>query len=214
MPALPTPELSLIYINDHTLSQSEQIALVRKVVEVGEVSILVRDPEATAAALYDLALQLRPVTKANKSKLLISDRVDVALAVGADGVHLGRRSLPGAIVRKMLGKSMLLGFSAHSVDEILKSHEAGIDYCTISPVFRPTSKPNDTRSTLGLQKLQQLSEESPLPLVALGGIESSNAASCFLAGAQGIAVSGAISRVDAPDPVISQLKKITQRIAQ
>jgi thiamine-phosphate pyrophosphorylase len=140
-------------------------------VDGGVDALLVRLPTSTAAEVFELARHARPLLAAAGARLLIHDRLDVALAVRADGVHLARRSLPLAVARACL-PSGILGYSAHSDDEREAARDGGADYVTLSPVFATTSKP-DVRP-LGPAAAMASTRGSALPTLWLGGICAAN----------------------------------------
>jgi len=148
-------------------------------------------------ALYETALPLRDLLKRLNVPLIINDHVDLALALDADGVHVGQTDLPPAIVRKLIGPRKLLGLSATTRDEVLAADTSILDYLGLGPVF-PTSTKPDAAPATGLAALAALAALTPLPTVAIGGITPDNAPSIFAAGVDGIAVVTALSR--APDP--------------
>ncbi len=129
--------------------------------------------------------------------LIINDRLDVALAVGADGVHLGQSDMPLAMARAIVGDTLLIGISAESVADAVAAEEGGADYLGVSPVFATPTK-SDTAPALGLEGLRAIRRAVRIPLVGIGGLDRGNAAAVIEAGADGVAVVSAI--VAAADP--------------
>jgi thiamine-phosphate pyrophosphorylase len=142
-------------------------------------------------------MDLRELTGRHGARLLINDRVDVALAVAADGVHLGGRSLPVATVRRLLGPDRLIGVSTHHPAEIAAAAAAGADFATFGPVYATPSK-LPYGQPLGLAALRQACHASPVPVFALGGIRAAHLAALQAAGCAGVAVISAI--IAATDP--------------
>ncbi len=144
--------------------------------------IQIREPQFTAKALavyvrQALALQL-------PGRILVNDRLDVALATGAAGVHLKSNRVSAKLVRQLVPNGFLVTVACHDLDDVLAAE--GADYVLLSPIFSPLSKV-DSRSPLGLAELRKLARLSPIPVLALGGINEANAASCIEAGAVGVA---------------------------
>ena len=176
-----------------------------------------RTPRALAAALLDggaLLLQLRlkdastrellaearaivPLTRARGARLVVNDRADVARLAGADGVHLGQDDLPIAAARRIVGPDALVGMSTHDPDQARAAAAAGADYLGVGPVFATATKA-DALTPRGLALVRAVREAVALPLVAIGGIDVERAADVRGAGADAVAMIGALVR--APDP--------------
>jgi thiamine-phosphate pyrophosphorylase len=146
--------------------------------------------------LFELAGELRNLTRIYGAKLLINDRIDIALAVGADGVHLGRAGIPVPVARRILGSSEILGYSAHSGDEAVQAERDGADFITFGPVYATPSKVAYGEPT-GLERLADVVRSLNIPVFALGGVKISSAHEVLAAGARGIAlISGIIAASD------------------
>lgn len=144
--------------------------------------IQVRDPSLSARDLAQLVRQL--LAAGLTGKILVNDRLDVALATGAAGVHLRSRAIPPSLVRSLVPPGFLITVACHSEQDV---HDAeGADYALLSPVFSPLSKA-DARPTLGLAELRRIAAGSRTPVLALGGINEANSALCVEAGAAGVA---------------------------
>ena len=164
----------------------------------GVRAVQLREKDLGAAALFSLAGELRRLTRCFGARLLINDRIDVALAVDADGVHLGGESLPVAAARRLLGPQRLLGVSTHRPPEIAAAAAAGADFVTFGPVFATPSK-LAYGAPVGLESLCLACHNSPLPVFALGGIKPCHLAAVQSSGAAGAAVISAI--IAASDPL-------------
>jgi len=137
--------------------------------------------------LYELVTRAAKITRGSLTKLLVNDRVDIALAAAADGVHLTSASLPARVVRKICGPEFLIGVSTHSLETARDARDSGADSTVFGPVFETESKRKEGPPQ-GVNKLQQVTSElQGFPVVAIGGITLDNAESCFAAGASGIA---------------------------
>jgi len=145
-----------------------------------------------ALEFYEEAKAAVAVAEQSGVQLIINDRVDVALAVGAAGVHLGQNDLPPEAARKLLGPAAILGYSTHTVDQALEAVKLPIDYLAIGPIFPTTSK-TDTFPVLGLEGLRAVRRAiREFPLVAIGGITHANARDAIQAGADSVAVISAL----------------------
>ncbi|MGB5231529.1 MAG: thiamine phosphate synthase, partial [Desulfoprunum sp.] len=142
--------------------------------------------------------------------LIINDRLDVALAVQADGVHLGQQDMDIADARLLAGPAMIIGISVESLADAVRAEHQGADYLGISPVFATPTK-TDTAAPLGLEGVARIRRAVALPLVGIGGIKADNAAAVIAAGADGVAVVSAIVAADCPRTAAAELKG---RIAQ
>ena len=190
-------DFRLYFVTDrqHTAGRSLP-DVVRAALDGGVRAVQLREKDLEGRALYHLAVQLRELTARYQARLLINDRVDVALAVEADGVHLGQTSFPVAIARRLLGPGKLIGVSTHNPEEIAAA--AGADFLVFGPVYATPSKAKYGEPQ-GLARLRQAVALSPSPLLAIGGIAIEQVADVLSTGAHGIAVISALSA--APDPV-------------
>jgi thiamine-phosphate pyrophosphorylase len=149
-------------------------------------AVQLRDPALAGRALADLGVRLRAVTRSLGASLVVNDRLDLALALGADGAHLGRRSVSIADARALLGRSTWISVACHDVDDVIRAATEGADAVTLSPIFASPGK----GTPLGpgaLQIARRALGGRTIALVALGGIDVAMAPSCFEAGADGVA---------------------------
>ncbi len=153
----------------------------------GATVIQYREKELTFQQMLKEATQLQDIIRKQNRAFIINDRVDLAYAVKADGVHLGRDDMPVEIAREMLGEDAIIGSSVQSVSEAVEAQTKGADYLGASGVF-PTSTKPDVGAVLGLENLERIVEAVTIPVVAIGGINLDNVASVIEAGAQGAAV--------------------------
>ena len=171
------------------LSHAEQLDLL----SLGGASLIqLREKRMPALEFYEEAKAAVAVAERSGVQLIINDRVDVALAVGAGGVHLGQDDLPPDTARKLLGPHSIVGYSTHNVEQALEAVKLPIDYLAIGPIF-PTSSKTDTFPVLGLEGLRAVrSAIGDFPLVAIGGITHANARDAVEAGADSVAVISAL----------------------
>jgi thiamine-phosphate pyrophosphorylase len=153
--------------------------------------IQLREKDLPAAELWPLAQQLRSLTRRFSAKLFINDRIDLALACGADGVHLGGHSLPTAEVRRLIGPRRLIGVSTHCLDDVARAAGQGADFLTFGPVY-PTPSKAAYGPPQGLDLLKQASQRTALPVLALGGIKTPHVQAVMSHGASGIALISAV----------------------
>ncbi len=166
-----------------------------------------REKSLPARPLYQLANVLREITKSYKTLLMINDRVDIALACGADGVHCREDSLPAEIIRN-IDHRLLVGRSVHDETSAGKAQREGAGFLVYGPVFKPGSKSASTPPS-GTKKLETICRSAEVPVFALGGITPSNAGECLAAGAHGVAC---ISSVMVPGDEIRALDKFEQTL--
>ena len=153
---------------------------------------------------------MRRLTSEFDARLIINDRPDIALAVDADGVHIGVSSLPVAAVRRMLGTVKIIGYSAHAVDEALCAQSDGADFVTFGPVY-PTPSKAAYGAPCGVNKLAEAVSALKIPVVGLGGISGANITEVLASGIQGVAViSAVLAAVDSRVAAVSLLKKIEE----
>jgi len=164
---------------------------VEAALQGGVRAVQLREKDLSAAELLPLAQALRTLTRNYAAKLLINDRIDVALAVEADGVHLGGHSLPPACARALLGPDRLIGVSTHQIEEIAVAADAGADFVTFGPVFYTASKAA-FGAPVGLDALRAACGTAPLPVFALGGITPDNLPQLRAAGCRHVAAIGAV----------------------
>ncbi|MEE9325061.1 MAG: thiamine phosphate synthase [Dehalococcoidia bacterium] len=162
---------------------------VSAAVEGGVDAVHLREKDLATSDLYAMALQLRDTTK-GRALLIINDRMDIALAVDADGVQLGHDALPLPVARGLAGEGMLLGRSVHSLEEALEAQRLGSDYLLVGTIYPSRSHPQLKVS--GLDLLRRVRTSVDLPIYAIGGINAENAPEAIRAGANGVAVISAI----------------------
>ncbi len=165
-----------------------------------------REKEMPTRQLVEEAAHTLTVTRRAGVPLLIDDRVDLALAVGADGVHLGQDDLPVAMARRLLGPDRIIGSSAGTEDEAVAAERDGADYLGVGSVFETSSKA-DAGAPIGLEGLRRIVHAVRIPVVAIGGVAHHNAASAIQAGAAGVAV---ISAVVGAEDVADAMRRLVE----
>ena len=176
------------------LSHAEQVA---RLADGGATFVQLREKNLSPREFYREAREALEVARARRVRLIVNDRVDIALAIGADGVHLGQDDLPPAAARRLLGDQFIIGFSTHNFEQALAAAQLPVDYLAIGPIFHTTSKA-DPDPPVGLDALSRVRAAThPLALVAIGGITRQNASAVLAAGADSVAL---ISALLCPDP--------------
>jgi len=190
--------LLLHLVTDRSLSQGRSLVeVVTEAVAGGITCVQLREKACNTRQFLDEALALKALLQPLRLPLIINDRVDIALAVGADGVHLGQSDMPISHARRLLGPDCLIGISAESMEDAVKAEQQGADYIGISPVFSTPTK-TDTAPALGLKGIRQIRERVRIPLVGIGGINLTNARQVIDAGADGVAIVSAIMAAESP----------------
>ncbi len=187
------------------------IRAVEEAIAGGVEAVLLREQGLDDRVLYVVARQFKRVLEGRGIPLLISQRVDIAMAVGAQGVHLDGSSLPVEVARPLLGPDATIGFSAHSVEEAIEAQGKSVDYVTLSPIFPTRSKP--LARPLGVNCLREVAERSRVPVFALGGIGPLEARQAFEAGAYGVAVMSALWKGD-PREVAEEITREMKEIVR
>jgi len=181
----------LYLVTDDTFCRRPLEEMVREAVEGGVTVVQLRLKQVSSRELFCMAVQLGNLLRPQGIPLFINDRLDIALAAGADGVHLGRTDLPWREARRLAPNPFLIGASVRTVSEALEAESAGVDYVAVSPVFVTPTKP-DAESPVGLEGIRRIRQAVRIPLVAIGGIHIGNAAEVIRAGCDGVAVVSAI----------------------
>lgn len=180
----------LYLITDTALAGICHTEIVRRAVAAGIKTVQLREKQMTKKDLYNEALYVRKVTLRHHATLIINDYADIALAVNADGVHLGQEDMPVDRARKILGKRRIIGISTHSLKQALEAEKAGADYIGFGPLFATSTK--DAGTPRGLRRLKEVRRQIGIPIVAIGGINRENIASVLAAGADAAAVISAV----------------------
>jgi thiamine-phosphate pyrophosphorylase len=205
----------LYVITDEKMSRGRSHLQVAEAAIRGGADVLqLRDKEASSGRLYRVALQLRDLTRDAKVPFIVNDRLDIALAADADGVHVGQADLPASVVRRILGPGKILGVSVDTVEEAVLAEKDGADYLGVGPVFEARGTKPDTGEPLGIECIARIRRHCRLPIVAIGGINAENARKVREAGADGAAVISAIVAADDIAQAARRLKRILDGTCQ
>ncbi|MBI2370845.1 MAG: thiamine phosphate synthase [Deltaproteobacteria bacterium] len=193
------PPFDLYLVTDRQQTQGRLLPdVVREAVQAGVPAVQLRERGLEARELLGLATTLRAITRQAGALLLINDRLDVALACGADGVHLPQDGIPPREARHLLGPDRLIGVSTHSLAEARRAEAGGADFIVLGPIYATPSKLS-YGPPRGLEVLRVVTEQVRLPVLAIGGIKAGNVAEVLGAGAAGVAlISAIIAATDVP----------------
>lgn len=200
--------LKLYLVTDRPLSLGRPLEeIVEGAVEGGVTIVQLREKEAPTGEFVALAKRLKAVLAPLGIPLIINDRVDVALASDADGVHIGQSDMPYEDARRLLGPDKIIGLSVENFEDLERANALDVDYVGISPVYGTPTK-SDTAEPFGLEGLRRAVAMSVHPTVAIGGMNSSTIAEVMQAGADGVAVVSAICSAPSPRKAAEELKEI------
>jgi thiamine-phosphate pyrophosphorylase len=205
------PSLWDVYVvTDRTLSRGRStLELVQAAVEGGVSAVQLREKDLPTRDFYHEGLKIRDFLAAHGVPLIINDRIDIALALNADGVHLGQQDMPVSVARHILGQERTLGLSIEMSEQINREAVACADYLAISPIFSTDTKA-DHSAPWGLDGLARARCLTDLPLVAIGSIKVSNAQAVAVAGADCVAVVTAVTLADDPVAAVRELRAATR----
>lgn len=201
---------ALVYFVCDAARVREPAQTCARVAEVGVRLIQLRMKDVPDASAYALAAQVATELRRRGALLVVNDRVDLALAVDADGVHIGAGDLPASIARRLIGHDRILGASAHNATEATNAVQSGADYVGCGSVF-PTTTKGDA-AVRGLDVVREVRAATVVPLYGIGGIDAGNAARVIQAGADGVAVIRAIGDAADPAAAAKQLLDVVRRM--
>jgi len=190
------------FITDCELSLAGNEKDVISAVSCGVKVVQYRNKNAETRQMYEEAVLLRKICRDSGSIFLVNDRVDIALATQADGVHLGQSDMPCLAARKLLGSESIIGVTVHNLAEALAAESMGADYLGVSPIFQTATKP-DAGKPAGIRLIEEIRAEVTIPLIAIGGINHSNAGEVVRAGADGLcAISCVVAKENVRDEIL------------
>lgn len=204
-------DLRLYLVTDRPLSLGRDLEwIVTEAVRGGVTMVQLREKDCDTREFVELAARLKAALSPLGVPLIINDRIDVALAMDADGVHIGQSDMPYDIARKLLGPDKIIGLSVENMDDIRVANTLDVDYVGISPVYSTSTK-TDTAAPFGLDGLREAVKLSVHPTVAIGGMNARTAADVMDCGTDGIAVVSAIVSADSPYDASMNLKSIVTK---
>lgn len=181
--------------------------VVSEAVKGGVTMVQVREKHGDVRTFIERAQVVKKVLEGTNVPLIINDRVDVALAIDADGVHLGQSDMPADMARKLIGPNKILGLSIENQQQLDHVHELPVDYIGLSAIFATPTK-TDTKTHWGISGLMQALQTTSLPIVAIGGINASNIQDIARTGTHGIALVSAICQAEDPFATAKQMKQL------
>jgi thiamine-phosphate pyrophosphorylase len=189
----------LYLVTDRQLCGSRPLEdVVLQALKGGIACLQLREKDVSTRSFIETAREIKSLAAQFGVPLIINDRLDVALAIEADGVHIGQEDMPYSTARKLMGPRAIIGLSVETWDDVVRAQELDVNYLGVSPVFKTPTK-TDTKGSWGLEGLTRIKTYSRHSLVGIGGLNASNAADAVMAGADYVAVVSAICA--APDPL-------------
>ncbi|MBE9488093.1 MAG: thiamine phosphate synthase [Bacteroidetes bacterium] len=198
-------DLRIYLVTDSTLSLGRPLEwIVEEAVKGGATIVQLREKDCSTHDFLELAIKLREILHKYNVPLIINDRVDIALASDADGVHIGQSDMPYAVVRKILGSDKIIGLSVENMEQAHEAESLDVDYIAVSPVFSTNTK-TDTSDAMGLEGVKKVASFSKHPIVGIGGMNKDTIKSVIEAGAKGVAIVSAIVSAESPQSATRQL---------
>lgn len=210
---LQLAEFRLYLITDRKLFSdiNDFMKAIEEALSAGIKAVQLREKDLSTRELLDMAYRFRELTAGYNAKLFINDRLDIALSVDADGVHLGQSGIPVRAVRKVVKDRLMIGCSAHNETEAVEAEAEGADFITFGPIFRTPSKLK-YGEPVGFRSLQEVKRKVSLPIFGIGGIKSENIHDVLNSGASGIAlISGILAEADRAAAARGYLEKVGER---
>ena len=200
----------LYLVTDRDLCGEKSLEdVVLESVKGGVSCVQLREKDISTRLFVSEAQRIKKLLEPYQIPLIINDRIDVALACGAEGVHIGQEDMPYAIARKLMGHKAIIGLSVETWEDVEESQRLDVDYIGVSPVFATLTK-TDTKGAWGLEGLAKIKKISRHPVVAIGGLNESNVRETVLAGADCIAVVSALCAASDPEAAARKLKGIIE----
>ena len=199
-------DLSLYLVTDNSENEEKFLKTIQDAILGGVSVVQIREKTAETLEFYNLALKVKEITAKYNVPLIINDRVDVALAIDADGVHVGQSDMPCDITRKLIGENKILGVSAATIEEAKKAEKDGADYIGTGAIF-PTATKDDAPSVTK-KDLSDIANSINIPVVAIGGITIENAKELKDTGIAGLSVVSAIMGAENPKKASEKLLNI------
>ncbi len=199
-------DLSLYLVTDKSDDVEKFLNTIEEAIKGGVSVVQIREKTKDTLDFYNLALKVKEITTKYDVPLIINDRVDVALAIDADGVHVGQSDMPCDVTRKLVGPDKIVGISAATIDEAKKAEKDGADYIGTGAVFPTATK--DDAPKITKNDLKEIVDSINIPVVAIGGINHDNAGELIDTGIAGLSVVSAIMSSDNPKKSVEELLNI------
>lgn len=201
-------DFGLMYVTDDSIRDDKLFfSILEAALRGGANSIQLREKNNNTLSFYHRAVTTENLCKKYNIPLIINDRLDIALAVNAHGLHIGQKDIPFAIARKILGKDKIIGLSVSNEMQAIQANELDVDYIGLSPVFATKTKTTDLDIPLGIEGLKKIRNLSNKPIICIGGIDICNTIDLIANGADGIAVISSISKAENPELETTKLRQ-------
>ena len=198
-------DLSLYLVTNNSEDEEKFLNIIEESIKGGVSVVQLREKNAGTLDFYNLALKVKEITRKYNVPLIINDRIDIALAIDADGVHVGQSDIPAKIARSMIGEDKILGVSAATIKEATKAQLDSADYIGVGAVYPTNTK--DDASSVSKKELKEIVESVNIPVVAIGGITKENVCELRDSGISGISVVSAIMNAKNPKLASENLLK-------
>lgn len=201
------PDINLYFITDSKLTRKTVFEDVKAAIKAGVKIVQYREKEKNTGEMLEEAKKIGKLCKENNVLFIINDRIDVALATDADGVHLGDEDMPYSIARKLLGREKIIGLTVQNIQKAIEAEKVGVDYIGVSPIFETKTKA-DAGKPVGTELIKEVKGRLRIPFVAIGGINEKNIKSVLKAGAKSVVIISAIITKDNVEKECKKFKKI------
>jgi len=202
-------DYSLMFVTDERITDDKQfLDVLESSLKGGTTIVQLREKRLTTKLFYKRALAVKKLCTKYRTPLIINDSIDIALAINADGVHIGQKDLPVTVARKLLGLHKIIGLSISNEQQAITANNLDLDYIGLSPIFKTDTKIEDIDVPIGIEGLKKIKLISNKRIICIGGIDKNNIAILIQNGTDGIAVVSAISKANNPEYATIQLKKI------
>ncbi len=190
------------------------VEVLKAIIHSGLVNIVqLREKEKSRKEIYEMALVFRRLTAAHKMIFIVNDYVDIALTVGADGVHLGQEDIPISVARRLANnfgrKKFLIGASTHSLEEAIKAQREGADYVNIGPIFPTKTKEINAIKPLGIESIERIAPNLKVPFTVMGGIKEEN---ITLPASKGARIFAMVTEITSTPDIIAKIKTLASRL--
>lgn len=202
-------DFDFYFVTNSKLSKNKIFSDLENVLKAGCKIIQYRENRKSTKKMIEVAKQLKKICD-SKAIFLINDRVDIALAVDADGVHIGQEDISYKTARMLLGKDKIIGLTVHNLEEAIKAEKLGVDYIGLGPIFKTDTK-KDTRNPIGTEMIKKVRKEVSLPIVAIGGIDKVNVKEVIKAGADSVVSINTVLNSDDIYDEVSDFIRILRR---
>lgn len=210
---MPPIDFRLYLIGDRNQTCGRPLAeVIREAIQGGVSAVQFREKDLSLLSQLQLAQEVQAVTKANRVKLFINDRVDLCLALDAEGVHLPAFGLPIHVARKLLGDTRWIAVSCHSIEEVQRAESEGADFAVLGPIYETPSK-RSYGPPLGIDYFQKAKRSTSLPLFAIGGVHKERLRELFAAGADGVALISEIMAAGSPQKTSQEISDEMRRLS-